>query len=281
MSSVLGSNSISPEAYGFIANLVYERSRIRLGQDKQALVTGRLGKRLRQLGLESFEDYCTLLKSSAGDDELSPLVDLISTNHTQFFREAQHLAFLNDHILPEWVPRLAKTREAFRFWSAACSSGEEPYSVAVVLAEYSRHWGDYRWQIEASDISTRILKTAQSGIYKRERVVLPNPEYLRRYFQKGVGSQEGYYRVKDQLRASITFHHLNLLQATYPVAHDQHVIFCRNVMIYFDQATQQELVEKLIRQMAPGGYLVVGHSESLLSVRHALQSIKPGIYRRK
>ena len=281
MISLLSECSLSPQAYRFIAGLVYEHSRIRLGSDKQALVSGRLGKRVRQLGLGSFEEYCDLLHSAAGGEELGPLVDLISTNHTHFFREAAHLGYLRDHILPEWLPRLGGRREALRFWSAACSSGEEPYSVAIVLAEFARSHGGYPWHIEASDISTRILARATAGVYPAERVKMPQPEWLPRYFQKGTGEDGGFYRVKDSLRENVSFHHLNLLQAHYPVAPGQHVIFCRNVMIYFDPPTQQELVGKLSQQLAPGGYLVVGHSESLLGVKHTLKTVQPGIYRRE
>ncbi len=270
---------LSPETYEFIAGLVYEHSRISLGSNKQALVSGRLAKRLRQLGLETYEEYCDLLESGKRPDELSVLVDFISTNHTHFFREAQHLDFLRDRVLPEWMPKLAARREPLRVWSAACSSGEEPYSIAIVLAEHVRLRGHCAWKIEASDISTRILDHARKGVYPAERVTLPQPDLHARYFQKGVGASSGHYRVKDALRSQVTFHQLNLLQAQYPVAPAQHVIFCRNVMIYFDQTTQKELVDKLVRQLAPGGCLIVGHSESLLGIRHPLKSVQPAVYR--
>jgi chemotaxis protein methyltransferase CheR len=273
-------NSISAEAYQFIADKVYTHSRIRLGPDKQALVTGRLAKRLRQLNLDSFEQYCELLQSRQGPEELGPLVDLISTNHTHFFREVQHLDFLRDHALPEWKQRTGRSRATFRFWSAACSSGEEPYSVAIVLAEFARQHGTYDWVIEASDISSRILERAQNGIYPEDRLQTLQPEWRSRYFQKGVGEYAGFYRVKDALREHMKFHRMNLLQGEYPVAPNQDVIFCRNVMIYFDHPTQQELVGRLVQQLAPEGYLVVGHSESLLGVKHPLKSVKPGVYRR-
>jgi len=271
---------ISHEAYQFIAERVYAHSRIQLGDDKQALVAGRLGKRLRQLGLDSFEAYCEFLEGQHGAQEIGPLVDLISTNHTHFFREAQHLDHLRKHIVAELVPKLILRGEAFRFWSAACSSGEEPYTGAIVLAEYARLQGAFQWQIEASDISSRVLEVAQRGIYPAERVKLPAPDLLPRYFQKGTGAHDGFYRVKDALRQTVKFHRMNLLQANYPVSPFQHVIFCRNVMIYFDTATQQELVAKLVNHLAPGGYFVVGHSESLLGVKHGLKTVKPGIYRK-
>ena len=271
---------VSPAAYEFIVRLVYEHSRIRLGTDKQALVSGRLAKRLRALGLEDFEEYCDLLKSRDGHDELSSLVDAISTNHTHFFREIEHLNFLRDRMLPEFMPQVVKAREPFRLWCAASSSGEEPYSLAIVLAEFVRTHGGMEWQIEASDISHKILAKARDAIYDADRVQVPNPELLARYFQQGTGENAGLYRVKDQLRRQVKFHQLNLLQASYPVPPRQHVIFCRNVMIYFDGPTQQELVTKLVAHLVPGGYLVVGASESLLGVKHPLKSVSPAIYRK-
>ncbi len=272
--------NLSPAAYQFIVGLVYEHSRIRLGADKQALVMGRLAKRLHALGLEGYDAYCRLLKSAAGKEELSSLVDALSTNHTHFFREVEHLNYLRDHILPEFMPQVVLEREPFRLWSAASSSGEEPYTIAIVLAEFVRTHGGMEWLIEGSDISTKVLATARDAIYETDRVKVPHPDLLSRYFQQGTGEKSGLYRVKEQLRRQVKFHHLNLLQSHYPVAPRQHVIFCRNVMIYFDQATQQELVTKLIAQLVPGGYLVVGASESLLGVKHPLKSVQPAIYRK-
>lgn len=280
MTLLVSEEHLSAQAYQFITSLVYEHSRIRLGSDKQALVSGRLAKRLRQLGLQSFDAYCELLRSGAGAAELGPLVDLISTNHTHFFRESAHLDFLRDTILPELAPRLITRRGALRVWSAACSSGEEPYSIAITLEEYVRAHGAMSWQIDATDISHRILEHASAGIYGADRVKLPSQDLLPRYFQKGMGTSAGQYRVKASIRQSITFRHLNLLDASYPVAPEQHVIFCRNVMIYFDHETQEQLVNQLSHQLSPGGYLIVGHSESLLGIRHPLKQVKPGIYRR-
>lgn len=280
MSLLITNHTLSEAEYQLISEKVYAHSRIRLGADKQALVTGRLGKRLRELGLGSFAEYCDLLESPQGQQELEPLINLISTNHTNFFRESQHLDFLRDHILPVLVPKLVLKNEPFRIWSAACSSGEEPYTMAILLAEFARAHGTFHWQVEASDISTRILAKARAAIYPVDHVKLPSPDLASRYFQKGTGEYEGHYRVKDCLRAQVKFHHLNLLQMQYPVAAEQHVIFCRNVMIYFDTETQQELVLKLAKQLAPGGHLIVGHSESLLGVKHPLKTLRPGIYQK-
>ena len=273
--------ALSPAAYQCIIGLVYEHSRIRLGADKQALVTGRLAKRLRALGLADYDAYCSLLKSPAGKEELGALVDALATNHTHFFREVEHLNYLRDHILPEFMlPQVGLAREPFRLWSAASSSGEEPYTLAIVLAEFVRTHGGMEWLIEGSDISTKVLAKAREAIYETEGVKVPHPDLLSRYFQQGTGENSGLYRVKEQLRRQVKFHHLNLLQPHYPVAPRQHVIFCRNVMIYFDTPTQQELVTKLIAHLVPGGYLIVGASESLLGVKHPLKSVQPAIYRK-
>ena len=149
--------TLSHHAYAFIADKVYEPSRIRLGDDQQALVSGRRAKRLRHLPLDSYDASCAYRESTRGTEEIDQLVDCISTNHTHFFREIEQLNFLRDVALPEWVPRLTRERATFKFWSAASSSGEEPYTVALVLAEYARVHGSLHWQIEGSDISSRIL----------------------------------------------------------------------------------------------------------------------------
>lgn len=177
------------------------RSRISLGDDKKSLVSGRLGQRLRALGLSNYEQYCNLLRSVHAEDEISELIDLISTNHTHFFREAAHFDFLRRSVLPTLTSRLGFAQRPLRFWSAAASSGEEVYSLAIVLAEYARVQPAFTWQIDASDISQRMLDRCRSGIYAADKVELPSPELLERYFQRGFGEREGYYRVKAELRA--------------------------------------------------------------------------------
>ena len=202
--------TLSHHASECIADTVYEPSRIRLGDDKQALVSGRRAKRLRHLHRNSYDESCAYLESTRGPDEIDQLVDCISTNHTHFFREIEQLNFLRDVALPEWVPRLTREGAPFKFWSAASSSGEEPYPVAIVLAEYARAPGSFHWQIEDSDISSRILAKAQAAIYEESRIALPQPEWLPRYFQKGTGDFAGPYKVKATLTRQVKFHRLNL-----------------------------------------------------------------------
>jgi chemotaxis protein methyltransferase CheR len=273
--------TIATENYEFIRQLVYQQSRINLGPDKMHLVRSRVQKRLRALGLEDFDAYCRLLDSPAGDQELTALLDVISTNVTQFFREWRHFEFLRDVVLPAWANRArSRADEPLRVWSAACSSGEEPYSIAILLAEFFRREPERAWRITATDISTRMLAAAQQGIYKGDRLKLPAPEWLRAYFQKGVGTQEGCFRIKALLRERVAFRHLNLFQWPYPFTEKFHLILCRNVMIYFDRPTQEQLVPRLAEQLLPGGYLLVGHSESLVGLEHGLKGIRPSVYQR-
>mgnify|MGYP001548968392 FL=1 len=264
--------------FEFIRSVVYERSRISLGPDKRELVSARLGKRLRATNLPNVGAYCRLLQSAGAEEEFANLIDVISTNHTFFFRESVHFDFLRDKAVPEFTERMRGGRATpFKVWSSACSSGEEPYSLAITLAGVQP---PLSWHIEATDISRRILAKAAAAIYDEETVARVPPALVRTHFQRGFGPQEGNYRVKAPLRERVTFRHLNLLEGEPPFTEPFQVIFCRNVMIYFDRTTQEELVGRLARRLAPGGYLFVGHSESLTHIRHDLRMIRPAIYQK-
>jgi len=274
------SSELDDENYEFLRGLIYSESRIHLGSDKRSLVASRLAKRLRELRLSSFDAYCELLRSKEGIEERRHLVDRISTNHTQFFREMKHFDFIRERVIPAWQARKGNTAGVFRVWSAACSSGEEPYSLAIFLAEHLSPAARAGWQIEGSDISTRILEKAGAGIYPADRVTGMRHDWLQRHFQKGVGEWSGSFRIKDSLRDRVRFHHLNLLEPNYPFQQPFQLILCRNVMIYFDRTTQESLVNYLSRWLEPGGFLMVGHSESLSGVRHGLQLVQPAIYQK-
>lgn len=267
--------------FEFIRSLVYEHSRISLGPDKRDLVAARLGKRLRATQAPTIDDYCQLLRDPAAGEELAHLIDAISTNHTFFFRENAHFDFVRSTIIPEMLSRQRAERWLrFNAWSAACSSGEEPYSLAITLQDSLTAAGLWPWHIECTDISHRILETARLGVYRNEIITKLPPAMIKAHFQRGIGPQEGNYRVRASLQAGLSFHQQNLLQGEPPFREPFHVIFCRNVMIYFDRPTQEELVHKLARRLVPGGYLLVGHSESLTGIKHSLQMVRPAIYRR-
>ncbi len=262
--------------YQFIRELVYKTSRIDLGPDKRELVSARLNKRLQATQIASISEYCRFLQEEESADELANLIDAISTNHTFFFREHQHFDFLKDHIIPEMTQRRAKENwPCFNVWSAASSSGEEPYSISIHLKEHLKGWP---FRIEATDISHRILQRARVGIYRKDSLTKTSPAIIRAHFQQGFGPHEGNFRVKPHVQSPVTFRHLNLLEGAFPFQEQFHLIFCRNVMIYFDRPTQEELVNKLARKLVPGGYLFVGHSESLSGIKHPLKVVKPAIF---
>jgi chemotaxis protein methyltransferase CheR len=271
---------LSPQAYAFLADVVYRRSRIRLGSDRQAFIAGRLSNRLRELGCRGYDDYCRLLNASSDDNEAERLIELISTNHTHFFREPTHFEILARDVLPKVAPRASAAGRRLRIWSAAAASGEEAYSIAIVLAEQPVTLLPQGWAVEASDISRRMLDRCRMGIYEAVKVDLPDPQLLGRYFLRGFGEREGMYRVKPELRRHVSVMPINLFQPRYPLPPGQDVIFCRNVMIYFDTESRQVLVERLFDQLTPGGFLFVGHSESLLGLRHGFRQVGPSVYER-
>ncbi len=271
---------ISPAAYKYISGVLYKHSRIFLGPAKQQLVSSRLAHRPRALGLASFDEYCDFLRTNASGDEIEMLVDLIATNHTYFFREQAHFDALAAQLLPDLLAQVPSARTGLRCWSAAASSGEEAFSLAITLAEYNRSQPPLQWHIYATDISRRILESARTAIYPEKKVKLPAPGLHARYFQKGSGPYAGQCRVKADLRAGVTFAQVNLFQAAYPVPQPQHIIFCRNVLIYFDPPSQAQLVKRLHEYLAPGGYLVIGLSDSLHSMQHQFASLGSGIFRR-
>ena len=272
---------ITDPDFQYLRQLVYDQSSIQLGEEKKEMVCTRLNNRLTRLGLASVEEYCALLKSNAEPGEITHLIDALSTNFTTFFREIEHFKFLKEQIVPEFLAgSLLHSQGPFRAWSAACSTGEEPYSMAIVLAACFQVIDPASWQIFASDISTRVLEKATRGIYEENRVQLPNPAWLARYFQKGQGEWEGHYRVKRALRDQIAFEHMNLLQPGLRMSERYHLIFCRNVMIYFDDATTEQLAERLSHQLHDGGYLILGHAEYLTKKPRGLMQVKPSIYRK-
>ena len=275
--SMAAETVLSDSDYQFICQLVYQSSRIHLGPDKRVLVTSRLSKRLRHHGLDDFGKYCELLRSPQGAEELQFLIDRISTNHTHFFRELKHFDFLRDTMIPKWKAESCRM-EPFRVWSAASSSGEEAYSIAIHLAEHFAPADAGRWEIAGTDISTNVVETAQRGIYEAEKLTGVAPDIVRRHFQRGVNQWAGHLRVKSELRDCVNFRHLNLLDGNYPFHQPFDVIFCRNVMIYFDRPTQETLIRLLVEKLVPGGYLLVGHSESLSGVKHDLKLVRPAIY---
>lgn len=260
------------------SQLVYDQCGINLHEGKKALLQARLNKRLRITGITSYEEYFRYITSPENPREFINFLDSVSTNLTYFFRESQHFDFL-DGIMPELLAHKQKEGNSkIRAWSAGCSTGEEPYSLAMcVLAQISDliRW-DFR--ILATDISTRVLDVAYKGVYSEEKVQKVPLAMRQMHFRKVCENGVTDYEVGPQIKRIVTFRRLNL-KDSYPFKGQFDFIFCRNVMIYFDKKTQEELVNKMASFLAPGGYLFVGHSESLTGLSHKLAYVRPAVYR--
>ena len=253
---------------------IYKHSGIVLTSDKKSLVSSRLNKRLRANQLSSFEQYLGLLRSSKnGPAESTIMIDEITTNKTDFFREKQHFDFIIETILPsleisDW--------SVLNIWSAGCSTGEEPYTLAMVLAEY---FGATRnFNIFASDLSTQALQAAELAIYPNQTgASIPAP-LRHKYTMNGKGSQSGRFRIVPELRERVQFRHINLMDSKWEVPNSLDMIFCRNVMIYFDKQTRNGLVPRFRRHLKSSGHLFIGHSESLYEAAHGFIQVRPTIY---
>ncbi len=262
------------------SDLVYEKTGIFLKPEKKELLNARLGKRLRATGISSFKQYYEYVINDRSGDELVHLIDNVSTNFTSFFRENSHFEILSSTVLPAFVKEGRGKNKEILLWSSASSSGEEPYTMAMVVEDFvSRHPG-MRYRIMATDISTRVLAQAKRGVYADERVTKVPTPFLKKYFQKGVGNSDGYVKVKDELRRMVHFDRFNLM-GDFPWRAAIDVIFCRNVMIYFNRETQQDLVSKFHEALTPGGYLFIGHSESISGLKHNFTQVDATAYMKR
>ncbi len=252
---------------------------IHTAETKRTVLETRLRRRLRALGLDSFEPYCSRVLSGAPREELAELVDAITTNKTDFFRESQHFDLLVRQALPE-LARLngAGLRQDLRVWSAGCSTGEEPYSLAMILSEALGE--PARFRILATDISRRVLERAQAGRYGDDQVQPVPLELRRKYLERNLVHRD-LLRVAAPVRAKVEFRYLNLLEAEFRPAESFEVIFCRNVLIYFRRQTQQEVLRRFCRSLIPNGYLFLGHSETINGLDVPLTAVAPTVYRRR
>jgi len=273
-------DGLSKADFERLRTLIYSEAGINLTPDKKAMMEIRIKRRLQSLDISSYSDYCDHLFSSRGKEtELVHLVDVITTNKTDFFREAGHFEYLVAKALPDLAARGGVARTSL-VWSAGCSSGEEPYTLAMVLSEYAQTHAGFRFSVLATDISTQVLAKAAMGVFKDE-VVRPVPKDLRRkYFMRSRDRDSDLLRVVPELRALIQFRRLNFMDAEFGLADAPEIIFYRNVIIYFDRATQIKLLTKLTRQLAPGGYFSAGHSESLQGMDLPLAPVAPAVYRK-
>jgi len=274
---VNGTSELRDIDFERISQLVYELCGINLHDGKKELVRARLNKRLRNGNFGSFAQYFKYVTTEEGSDELIVMIDSLSTNLTSFFREEKHFRKLHE-ILPEMVG--ASSRCRFRIWCAGCSTGEEPYSLAITLKEVLNGRGQGAdLKIMATDISTRVLRAAAAGIYSGDRIKKIPQLLLRKYFQMGQGKWQGNYRVKKDLKNIVEFMRFNLMEKpSFDEPFD--IIFCRNVMIYFDKETQGRLIDRFYNCLKEKGWLFIGHSESLTGLNHSFKYIEPSVYRK-
>lgn len=264
--------TITDQEFTLFQRLIYKIAGISLTDAKKVLLVGRLQKRLRQHNLDSFTAYYRLLSCGEHPGELQIMVDLLTTNETYFFREPRHFDFLRDEILPHHAGPAA-----FRVWSAASSTGEEAYTLAMLLAEHLRR---SPWEIVGSDISTQVLEKARRAHYPMNRIEGIPPGFLGKYCLKGVRSQEGTFLIAPALRQNVSFCQINLTQPVSENIGKFDVIFLRNVMIYFDLETKRQVVQNLLPHLQPGGHFIIGHSETLNGISEGLRQVRPTIYQK-
>jgi len=255
-----------------IRQLAYKKFGLDLRQGKEELVSARLGRKIRESNCRSFREYYRHVLDDSTGEALIGMIDALATNHTGFLREPEHFDFFRDTILPSLT-----ARSTIDIWSAACSTGEEPYTIAFTAME-KMFPGDYaKLRILATDISTKALDSARRATYPAERFADFPALWMRRFLLRGQGEWKGWFRVKPEVSGRVQFARLNLVE---PFSHNRRfpLIFCRNVMIYFDKPTQERLVNRLAEHLEPGGYLFVGHAESLTGINHPLQYVRPAIY---
>lgn len=262
-----------PADFARVRRMIHARAGIALAESKEAMVYSRLSRRLRACGIERFRDYLDALEQDAGQPEWEQFVNALTTNLTSFFREPHHFPVLVRHL------RSLRRNRPLRVWSCASSTGEEPYSIAMAVAQ---EWGTASPPLEilATDLDTRVLATAEAGIYDQERLDKLTHEQLHRHFLRGTGPNAGKARVRPELRALMSFQPLNLLASDWPTLPSFDAIFCRNVMIYFDKPTQYQVLQKLARLLEPDGLLFVGHSESLLFASDLFRLRSQTVYER-
>ncbi|SEF62015.1 chemotaxis protein methyltransferase CheR [Bryocella elongata] len=267
-------SSLTPRDFDRIRKLAFDYCGLDIEPGKEELVASRLGKIMRKLNIATYSEYYDHVTGDKSEQALITMIDSLTTNHTSFFREQQHFDFLHATILPALA-----NRQQIDVWSAACSSGEEPYTVAFSIRDYFNGGGP-ALKILATDISTRILEKAQKATYSMDHVKgIPMPT-MQKYFLRGQGEWANHFKVKPEIRSSVQFRRLNLSEPLQNMQTQFPLILCRNVMIYFNARTQEELVDRLAQQLEPGGYLFIGHSESLNRIKHSLEYVRPAIYRR-
>lgn len=271
--------SMSSREFASLSRFIYEQCGIKMPEGKKTMLEGRLQKRLRVLGMKSFAQYVDyLFQPDGNNEELVQMIDHVTTNKTDFFREPDHFDYLQNHVLPEWWAKYGTRR--LMLWSAGCSTGQEPYTLAMVLHEFAAGRPGFDFQILATDISTRVLEQAKKAVYSEE-LLAPMPSVMKsKYLLRSKDRQSGLVRIIPELRARVKFRRLNFLDDDFGLREPLDIIFCRNVIIYFDRQTQARLLQRFYTHMRNGAYIFMGHSETLSGLDVPLVSVAPTVYRK-
>jgi len=265
-----------------LAAFIEEELGIRMPATKRVMLESRLQKRLRRLGFDSYKAYIEFVFSDEGrESELINMIDAVTTNKTDFFREAEHFDYLVGKILPAAADRDgAGLARPFSIWSAGCSTGEEPYTIAMVLEEHRTTEPRFSYRIFASDLSTQVLDKAREAVYEDSKVEVVPMSFKKKYMLRSKEKDRGLVRMKPEIRAHLRFARINFMDDSYPVDDTFDVVFCRNVIIYFERAIQESILGKLCTHLRPGGWLILGHSETLTGMNLPLRGVAPTVYER-
>jgi chemotaxis protein methyltransferase CheR len=281
MENIIISSSISTADFNRLSSFILQQFGIKLPPVKKTMLQGRLQKRLRAMDMTSFKEYIDFVLSEEGKkSELIHMIDVVTTNKTDFFRENNHFEFLQESVLPEFMQKTGG-REIFKIWSAGCSSGEEPYTMAIVLQEFANTHPGFQYRIYATDISTQVLEKAALAIYPLDRINVVPLAMKKKYFLKSKDKSKPTVRLVPELRNKISFQRLNFMESHYKIEMRFDAIFCRNVLIYFDKNTQEKVIGRQLLNLKPGAHYFLGHSESIMNMNLPLVQIKPTIFRKK
>ncbi len=273
---------LSEKDFTAFSNFIYSEFGIKMPPVKRIMLQGRLLKRIRSLNMNSYTEYKDYLFSKEGyKKEIYNFLNVVTTNKTDFFREPVHFDFLTNHVLPEYI-NSSNSRETFKIWSAGCSSGEELYTIAITLNEFKRDHNSFYFKMLGTDISQNVLSKAAKGVYPLNKVDAVPLELKKRYLLKSKSKENPTIKVQPELQKNLNLQYLNLMDSNYSnITEKFDVIFCRNVLIYFDRNTQEAVINKLSQHLKPNGYFFIGHSESLTGMNVSLEHIKPTIFRKK
>lgn len=275
-------DGLSPRDFARLAHYIHGVCGIKMPPSKRTMLEGRLRRRLRVLGLSGFTEYCAYLFDEGGlDGEAVHLIDAVTTNKTDFFREPEHFRYLAEAALPDLWAQGAGTRRPLVAWSAAASIGAEAYSIAMLLADFADTRRGFRFTVLASDICTEVLETAQAAVYPEEMIEPVPMEMRRRYLLRSRDRERATVRVAPDLRRHVQFARLNLVEGPYDMDVPVDVLFCRNILIYFDKPTQQMVLSHLCRHLVPGGYLFIGHSETVSGMDLPVRQVATTVFRRE